>query len=577
MIAGVLVGYAVLSLLALGAAAMAFHHLRQYRQLRASILTILNNVPGGIIIATPKPNLVLCNRVVADTLGLVPVEEQLYDLRASSVLQSICADLFDDPLGLDRDGRSFEIIDQQGRYHRWDRYITVYRVGARELPAILLADRTEMEQLTLRLEHSHSRDALTGLANRDIFHDRFGQALEAGARKGTTTAVLVIEIDQFSRIHEQAGWDTAKRVLVDAAARIAATTRASDTVARIGQCEFAVLLTDLPGAATAMQAAARFLEAAKSPPLSHGNSLVLPISGSIGMAVAPRDGSTSIRLLQNASQACRRAQRLGGGQVVAFDPGLDEERGGVSLLVGEMRQALETGQFFVEYQPIVDLRNREPTGFEALLRWRHPHRGMISPVDFVTAAEQSGFIHQLGDFVLRTACRDADEWPDGMSVSVNASVVQLMSGNWPLHLVELLADAGLVTDRLKIEITETASISSLARLRSVTSQLQRLGVRVMLDDFGTGRSSLSQLRDLSFDGLKIDRQFIYDLNDPRSREIVRMLVDYCQPNGLMIVAEGVETEAQVEQLLAMGCRHGQGFLLGRPIPQHAVLDMFARA
>lgn len=541
------------------------------------MLTILDSVPGGVIVAGRKRGLVMCNRLVVETLGLTPAEGQLYAIESSPVLGSICADLFDDPSCLDREGRSFEIVDQQGRYHRWDRYVTTYRLGGLELPAILLADRTEMEQLALRLEHSHSRDALTGLVNRDIFHDRFGQALEAAARKGTISAVLVIEIDQFGRIHEQAGWDAAKRVLVDAAARIAATTRASDTVARVGQCEFAVLLTDLPGASTAMQAAARFLDAVRAPPLSHGNSLTLPVTGSIGMAAAPRDGATSIRLLQNASQACRRAQRLGGNQVLTYDPGLDDERGGASHLVSEMRHALDSGQFYLEYQPIVELASRRITGFEALLRWRHPQRGMIATSEFITAAEQSGFIHQLGDFALRSACHDAEAWPSGIMVSVNASVVQLMSGNWPLHLVELLADDGLVTERLKIEITETASISSLSRLRSVTAQLQRLGIGVMLDDFGTGRSSLSQLRDLSFDGLKIDRQFIYDLDDPRSREIVRMLVDYCQPNGLGIVAEGVETEAQVEQLLRMGCSHGQGFLLGRPMPQTAVLELFARA
>lgn len=570
-------GYAVISLLALIAGAAALYFWRESRQLQASLLNILNSVPGGVIIATRRPGLVMCNRLVAETLGLTPVDGQLYAMASSPVLESICADMFGDPSSLDREGRSFEIIDQQGRYHRWDRYFASYRVGRQDLPALLLADRTEMEQLALRLEHSHSRDALTGLVNRDIFHDRFAQALEAAARKGTTTAVLVIEVDQFGRIHEQAGWDAAKRVLIDAASRIAATTRASDTVARVGQCEFAVLLTDLPGASTAMQASARFLEAVKAPPLSHGNSLTLPVTGSIGMAAAPRDGATSIRLLHNASQACRRAQRLGGNQVLTYDPGLDEEQGGASHLIAEMRHALEAGQFYLEYQPIVELVSRRITGLEALLRWRHPERGMVSTSEFITAAEQSGFIHQLGDFALLTACRDAESWPSGITVSVNASVVQLMSGNWPLHLVELLADEGLVTDRLRVEITETASISSLSRLRSVTAQLQRLGVGVILDDFGTGRSSLSQLRDLTFDGLKIDRQFIYDLDDPRSREIVRMLVDYCQPNGLGIVAEGVETEAQVERLIQMGCSHGQGFLLGRPMPQGAVLDIFARA
>lgn len=203
-------------------------------------------------------------------------------------------------------------------------------------------------------------------------------------------------------------------------------------------------------------------------------------------------------------------------------------------------------------------------------------RGLIPVVEFITAAEQFGLIHELGDFAILTACRDAQQWPAGIGVSVNASVVQLMSGNWPLRMVERLNEHGLGTDRLTIEITETASISSLARLQAVTSQLRRLGVRVMLDDFGTGRSTLSQLRDLEFDGIKIDRQFIYDLEDPRSREIVQMLIDYCGPRQLQIVAEGVENEEQATALLAMGCTRGQGYLFGRGVGQENLLQWFAK-
>jgi diguanylate cyclase (GGDEF)-like protein len=560
--------------------AISYYYFNQYRALYKSIVRVLNNVPGGIVIATHRPNIVLCNRLVADTLGLSPVkagELQNFDLRDNAVLTSICTDLFDAPLEPTLEARSFEIIDQHGEYHRWDRHVSSYRINGRDLPAIFLADRTEVERLTQRLEQSDSHDALTGLANRDLFHDRFDQALETAARNGTVTAVLVAEIDQFETIQEEHGWEAAKRAVIEMAARLETTTRAADTLARIGQNSFAILLTGMKSGHLAHVAAKRFLEAANSSANIRRGSPAFEISTSIGIACAPRDGSTSIRLLEKATQACLRAQYAGGAVTMAYDAILDDNQFAHGwALLAEMRHAFADGQFFVEYQPIVDLRTRRPVHYEALLRWQHPEKGLIPPTEFITAAEHSGFIHELGDFVLQTACRDASQWPIGIGVSVNASVIELMSGEWPLHLVEVLAHAGQVTDRLSIEITETSAISSLIKLGSVTRQLQRLNVGVLLDDFGTGHSSLAQLRNLEFGGIKIDRQFIYDLDDPRCSEIVRMLVDYCAPRGLMIVAEGVESASQVARLAEWGCTHAQGFYFGRPVPQASILNQFRR-
>ena len=549
---------------------IAIFYYSRYVSLYRSIIHVLNNVPGGIIIATGRQYIVLCNSLVADTLGLVPVragEPQNFDMRDNAVLAALCIDLFDKPLALDREARSFEVVDQQGRYHRWDRHISSYRINGRDLPAILLADRTEMERLTLRLEQSSTRDALTGLANRDVFHDRFSQALEAAGRSGAMTAVLVIEIDGFAELQNDMGWEAAKQAVIDAAARLQADTRAADTLARVGESSFAVLLTALGSTAAALRIAGRFFNAVNTPEE--------PLRCSIGIAVSPRDGATSIRLLDRATHACRRAQQAGGAIINSYDALLDDAHDHPSAtLLADMRRGFDEGEFFVEYQPIVELATGRAVRCEALLRWQHPQKGLIAPSEFIPIAEQAGIIHQFGDFVFRTACRDASAWPVGIGVSVNASVIELLSGEWPLHLCEMLARAGLVTERLSIEITETGSINSLDRLANVTRQLRRLRIGVLLDDFGTGHSSLSQLSTLEFDGLKIDRQFIDDLADPRCAEIVRMLAEYCAQHGAVAIAEGVESAAQAQQLRAMGCTHAQGYYYGRPMPQADLLARF---
>jgi len=565
--------YQELTIIAVLAIMISLHYLRKYRALYRAVICILNNVPSGVIVATHRPYIVICNRLVIDALGLGVVkdgEPQMFDVRNDSVLMSICADLFEATLPLEPEQKSFEIVGKDGQYRRWDRHISSYRVRRNDLPVILLADRTELERLSVRLEQSSTHDPLTGLANRELFHDRFGQALEAAARNGTITAVLAIEIDGFAAIHEEYGADLAKRAVLEIATRLESTTRAADTVARVGQASFAVVLTGLKASGSAVQAADRFLKAALT---SAAGSQTLPaLSVSIGLAIAPRDGATSVRLLDKATEACRRAQIAGGAIAMAYDAGLDDSRfTHDAILLADLRSGLEQGQFCVEYQPIVELATHRIVHCEALLRWRHPARGLVSPAEFISAAEHSGMIHQLGDFVLRTACRDAESWPAGTSVSVNASVIELLSGEWPLHLIELLAQSGLVTDRLSIEITETGSISSLTKLANVTRQLRRLNVRVMLDDFGTGHSSLSQLRNLEFDGIKIDRQFVYDLHDPRCAEIVGMLVDYCIPRGIMVVAEGVESASQAARLRAMGCTHAQGYFFGRSMAQAEML------
>lgn len=323
---------------------------RENRRINKAIKDVIDSFPFGVVIGTHRPYLVRCNKDVVDTLGLTPVgirHKALFDVRDNSLLESICGELFDLPLDNEQPPRTFDIIDQKAQYRRWERHVSSYPVRGRAVPVVVLTDRTEAAQLALRLEQSSSHDALTGLANRDLFHDRLHQALETAPRNGSMTAVLVIEMDGFGQLVDQQGWETARRVLTEMAGRIAATTRASDTVARVGQSEFAVLLTNIPGAATALHAARRFLDAVRMPALSPGNTTLppVPISGSIGLAIAPRDGATSLRLLDNATLACRRAQRFGGAQVLSYDATLDGGEAPGAEYAAEMRRGLEGGSF----------------------------------------------------------------------------------------------------------------------------------------------------------------------------------------------------------------------------------------
>lgn len=542
-----------------------------YNKLYDIAVAVLNCSPDGIIISTPKSGVVLCNRLVIDALNLENprnARRQNFDIASNALLGSICADALAE-IG-SPEPRSFEFVDRDGSYRQWERHVSSYPFNGRDIPAIMLIDKTEVEEARLRLEHSRLRDTLTGLVNRDTFHDRFVQALETGARANSGVAVLAIEIDQFDSVVEHHGWEVAKKILAEVAARIAVTTRAMDTASRVGQSRFAVLLTTMPTTMVAERVANRFLDAIAGAYPAGKDGQHVELTASIGIAMASNDGSTSLRLLDNATHACHRSRDAGGGRILNYDRYLDDRTPVDQVLIAEIRQGLEAGEFFVEYQPIVEIASSEITGFEALLRWQHPERGVIPPMAFIAAAERSDLINALGVFVLNTACADAAEWPEEVVLAVNASVIQLLSRHWDVRVAEALAAAGLDAGRLYIEITETASIPSLADLKTATAQLEAIGVKIMLDDFGTGQSSLSQLRSLPFDGLKIDRQFINDLDDARTVEIVQMLISYCRNLGVTVVAEGVETEAQLTMLARMGCTHVQGYLLGRPMPQSAV-------
>lgn len=551
---------------AFAAAVLFFYNARVLAGLKRDARSILGGLSDGIVIVSEKPGRAYCNEAAETMLGLAPEPDMppgYHAITGHPLLAELCASAVQA-----RRGETLppvELVDADGRFRSWRQSLIHAQVGGMTVAGLVLQDRTEIHTLSHLLEESRRRDPLTGLATPELLHDRTAQAIEASARTRLGVALLVVEVDQFDAIFEERGWAAASELLIQAAMQVSVSVRAMDLMARVGQSRFAIVLTALGDSVSLAAAVDRYLAAMRFLFTSESGGRV-PITGSIGVARAGIDGSTSLRLLERATSAALRARAEGGDRIRFHDadadagPAPEEES-----LVAEIRQGLEHRQFTMRYQPIVSLKTRRPVGYEALLRWRHPIRGEVSPGEFIPVAERSGLIHELGDFALRRACLDAGRWPPAIQVSINMSVVELMESSAPRRIVAALAAAELAPHRIRIEITETARIADLGRLRHVVDEIRALGVTVALDDFGTGHSSLTHLQSLSFDSLKIDHRFVRDIATPRTASMIRMLVTYARQIGVMVVAEGVETEEQATLLTQMGCTHAQGWLFGRPM------------
>jgi diguanylate cyclase (GGDEF)-like protein len=567
MIAGpaIPLSIAVACIVALAVLVLWLANARSLTRLKRDARAMLSGLSDGIVILSTDPDRAWCNPAAQSMLGLEQnptLPRDYHYITASPILLQVCMGA-----AAARHGDTLppmEAIDAQGRFRSWRQSLIHAHVAGTRVLGVVLQDRTEVHNLSHMLEESRRRDPLTGLATPELLHDHAGQALETAARTMMCVAMIVIEIDQFEDLFEDRGWAAASQLLIEAAGQVSIHVRAMDLVARVGQNRFAVIVS-LSDAASLGAVADRFLGAMRFGHVAATGESV-PVSASIGVARAGLDGSTSLRLLERATQACTRSRAMGGDRASFYDPQADLEAAPTDqALVVEIRNGIDQGRFTMRYQPIVALNTRQLVGYEALMRWRHPMRGEVPPSEFIPVAERSGLIPVLGDFALRQACLDAARWPHNLQVSVNMSVIELMESDAPRRIIAALAGAELAPHRLRIEITETARVPDLGRLRTAIDEIRTLGVTVALDDFGTGHSSLTHLQSLSFDCLKIDHRFVQDLATPRTGEMIRMLIAYARQIGVMIVAEGVETEAQATQLAQMGCTHGQGWLFGRPM------------
>ena len=441
-------------------------------------------------------------------------------------------------------------------------------VGGIVLNSRDVSERIHLEQ---ELRHQAFHDSLTSLANRALFHDRLEHALDRMDQLSGAVSVLFLDLDDFKAVNDGRGHGAGDDLLKAVAARLWDTVRTGDTLARLGGDEFAVLIeSDDPDVPLSM--AERILDGLQLPfPVSGGSAR---IRASIGIATATSSGVLADELLRDADVAMYAAKDAGKGRFELFRPGLHRQLINRLELEADLARAIENDELVVHYQPIVDLTSGEATGLEALMRWNHPDRGLVTPAEFIPIAESSGLIVPMGEWLLRRACLDVRELQQQtehvrLSLAVNLSARQLDEPSLVAHVSNALEESGLRPELLTLEITESVFITNPERSTVVLERLKELGVKLSIDDFGTGYSSLAYLQNLPVDELKIDRTFVTDKRVTSAPStLLHTIVRMGEDLGLETVGEGVETEEELERLRAAGCRSAQGFLLCRPVDLH---------
>jgi diguanylate cyclase (GGDEF)-like protein len=423
-------------------------------------------------------------------------------------------------------------------------------------------DITARRKAEAQIAHMAHHDILTDLPNRVLFREYLVKALESVHRG--KLAVLCIDLDRFKAVNDMLGHPIGDALLRRVGDRLQASARPTDLVARLGGDEFAIVQTgtEQPLGATAL--ATRLIAEIAVPFELDGHHV--EIGASVGISIAPNDGSDTDRLLKNADMALYRAKMDGRDSYRFFEPDMDARMQARRKLEIDLRRAFTLGQFEVFYQPLITLKTEKISGFEALLRWHHPERGMIPPLEFIPVAEEIGLIGQIGAWVLKRACLEAATWPDDIHVAVNISPAQFRHRAVVLDVVAALGASGLPAHRLEIEITESVLLRDTESNIVILDELRDLGVRISMDDFGTGYSSLAYLQKFSFDKIKIDRSFVNDLGRPESIAIIRAVTGLGRSLGMKTTAEGVETEAQLHMLKEEGCTEVQGYLFSKPVP-----------
>ena len=415
-------------------------------------------------------------------------------------------------------------------------------------------------------------DVLTGLPNRTMFQQQLEQSFRASKGNGGLFALHCLDLDQFKVINDTLGHPAGDALLVEAGQRLMHAAR-GQFVARLGGDEF-VVLQALGQDREAVDRLARDILSAISQPLRIDGNEIIPTT-SIGIALAPDDGTDGEALLKNADLALYRAKEAGRGTFAFFEESLNERAQVRRQLETDLRQAIDRGEFELYYQPLFDLEQNRICSFEALLRWNHPKRGLISPAEFVPVAEEAGLIVPIGAWVIREACSCAMTWPEHIRIAVNVSPVQFHRGGLQETILQALANSGLAPGRLEVEITESIFLEGGEATLRLLHSLRKLGIRVALDDFGTGYSSLSYLQSFPFDKLKIDRSFIQNLlTRDGASAIVRAITELAQALGIETTAEGVEETAQLMELRSHGCSSVQGFLFAEPMTAADVETLF---
>lgn len=436
-------------------------------------------------------------------------------------------------------------------------------------------DATERHQSREKVLYMARHDALTGLPNRVLFGERLEEAF-ASIDPRNRFALLCIDLDLFKEVNDTLGHPVGDRLLHAVAQRFTGCARTADTIARLGGDEFATLLTGLHHVSDATGYAERMIEVVRAPFVIDGQRIT--IGASIGIAVAPDHGTDRDTLMRNADIALYRAKGAGRSGYCLFEPLMEADVQARRTMEIELDQALAGDQLDLHYQPIFDAQTMALAGFEALLRWHHPVRGLVSAGEFMGVAENTQVINAIGDWVVQEACRNAASWPPKLRLAINVSPVQLRSGNFVAKLLSVLEQQKLPATQLELEVTETVLLERNASTLEALHDIRAAGVSVALDDFGTGYSSLAYLQNFTFGRIKIDQSFVRGLpNDKGAYAIVRAIVGLGDSLGIPTTAEGVQDERQLETLRAEGCREVQGFLLGKPLPASELGPLLAQA
>jgi diguanylate cyclase (GGDEF)-like protein len=424
-------------------------------------------------------------------------------------------------------------------------------------------DVTERRRAAARIAHMAHHDALTGLPNRLLYRQRVDDIIEGRWPHEGHVSVLLLDLDNFKDVNDTLGHGMGDALLEAVALRLLTCSRQADLVARLGGDEFAVIQAPGTQPKDAARLATRIVDAIGTPYDIDGTRV--QISASVGIAVEPMEGATADLLLKFADIALYQAKANGRATYCFYEPAMDQVLQARRALTADLREALALGQFEVHYQPLIDLQRDRIAGFEALIRWRHPQRGLVPPAQFIPLAEETGLITLIGQWVLRQACAEAVGWPPQVKVAVNLSPRQFRGDDVTRLVIGALAQTGLAPERLELEITESLLLQDGEDVPEALRGLRALGVGVALDDFGTGYSSLSYLRKFPFSKLKIDQSFVRG-TDTREDNIViiQAVAEMAQRLGMIVTAEGIETEEQLAIIKRAGCMQGQGYLFGRP-------------
>ena len=545
---------------------------------RAFLDLIIDNVPSGIFVK----NVIDRKYILVNRSG-----ERFWGISREAMIGKTAGDVFPDAEAIKIEARDDELLqfgalsDEReiltpcdGVRSIFSRRLTI-RNENNEAQYVLgvIDDVTERKAAEARIAHLAHFDPLTGLPNRTLFREQLEKELSF-VRRGAQLAVLYLDLDNFKSINDTLGHPCGDELLKAVALRLRSCIRESDLIARLGGDEFAIVLTQLQDPKDAEISAQRLREAVTGASYDlNGHQTTTDLS--IGIALSPEDGTDMDELVKHADLALYGAKAEGRANYRYFEPGMNarmKQRRGLEI---DLRSALKNSEFELYFQPLINLQTGAIAGCEALLRWHHPERGMIPPLEFIPVAEETGLINAIGDWVLRRACVEAMNWPDHVSVAVNVSPVQFRNPALALTVVSSLAASGLPAHRLELEVTETALMQNNDATLATLHQIRDLGVRISMDDFGTGYSSLSYLRSFPFDKIKIDRSFIGDLSKGDDAvAIVQAILSLASSLKMTTTAEGVETAEQQRLLQATGCNEMQGYLFSPPRPAAEIAELF---